>query len=68
MLKLLTWHVIPNIEEKTILRQLAVTYFKEVGNRQATHLQHLLELIQSPARVQLTIETCQKFKLETIQH
>lgn len=42
-----------------------MTYLSEAGKRQAIHLQHLLEFIQSPA---LRIESCQDFILETIQH
>lgn len=40
-------------------------YLSETGNKQAIHLQHLLEFIQSPA---LRIESCQDFIMETIQH
>ena len=59
-------HVIPKVGKKNILTQLALTYFSEVGNKQAIHLHHLLELIQSPSRVQSRTETCQDFKLEAI--
>lgn len=65
-MKVLVRHVIPKVGKKNILTQLALTYCSEVGNRKATLLHHLLELIQSPARVQSRIETCQDFKLETI--
>lgn len=67
-MKVLARHVIPKVGKKNILSQLAITYSSEVGNEQAIHLHHLLELIQSPARVQLRRETCQDFTLEAIQH
>lgn len=67
-MKVLVRHAIPKVGKKNILSQLALTYFSKVGNRQVIYLHHLLELIQSPARVQFRIETCQDFELKTIRH
>ena len=61
-------HVIPKVGKKNIWTQRALTYFSEAGDKQAIHLHHLLELIQSPSRVRSRIETCQDFKLEAIRN